>query len=293
MNSMNTEPSDDFEKRLASLSIVEPSDEYRNLIAAIDEVPKSHLATNRKSLLGYSIAFGLVFAAVIGVGITTRDEYIPHEGQYISESTSINDLSPVVTGSSLEQPYLLGTHYTEPEISRLLGEQPFSDIKVFFSYPCFPCYEFNEILEEWRDVDPLELEVMYVPATWSEELRHYAQVFYTAENLGVLEQAHQQLFEALHQEGLVLEELPSLIRFFSSLGISPQRFLSVFNSEATLSRVRETEQTNQEYMIRSAPALVVDCRYLITPNSEVGQREMLEVAQYLIDNRQVEGNKLC
>lgn len=293
MNSMHNDSQDELEKQLSSLSLVEPSDGYRNLAAALEELPKNPLPAREKSLLGYAMAFGFTFACLVGVGLVMRGEMPADKGQYISEGAAGDESSVVTVNAAQVPPFIVGTHYQDLGISGTTGTQPFSDIKVFFSYPCFPCFAFNEILGQWKREMSSAPQVVYVPAIWSEEMRYYAQVFYTAESLGIQESSHQLLFESLHEEELMLTELPILTGIFSLLGVSQQQFLAAFNSEETLNHVREAEQANLDYRIRSVPALVVDCRYLIAPNSEVGQREMLDVAQYLIDNRNEGGEKLC
>ena len=293
MNSKDIDSSDEFEELLGSLSIVEPSEEYRNIITAISEKSKKPLFTGNRSFYGYALAFSFLLVAIVGISLVLSTDKLPSYSLDVTGFTSFDEQSPPLVDSTLEPPYLAGTHYTVMEGNGLFGAQSHGDIEVFFSYPCFPCYEFDEILEEWRSTSSTELQVVYVPAIWSDRMRHYAQVYYTAESLGVQLRSHRLLFEAIHNDNAPPDELPALLDFFSSLGVSQQRFLSIFNSEATLNRVIEAERVNQEYMIRSAPALVVGCRFLVTPNTEVGQREIIDVAQYLVEKQNAEGNKLC
>jgi len=293
MNSMYNNQPDDFERRLAELSIVEPSDDYANLANTLGDSQAKRQWVNWKPLVGFTTAFALVLVIVIGIVPMPWDESTLPDSHSVSATLPVEETQNSVASSSLDRPFVLGIHYTEVELSRAVNSPLFSDIKIFFSYPCFPCYEFNEILEEWSGSRTMELQVTNVPVTWSEVNRYYARVFYAAESLDLQKRAHEQIFEALHRDNQVLEDLPSMVSLFAGLGISQQQFLTAYNSEATARRVREAEQINQELVIQSAPTLIVDCRYRISPNVEVGQQEMVEVAQYLIDNSKPGDKQAC
>lgn len=292
MKFMPTEPSDELEKQLGSLSLVEPSENYSKLAAVLSEQPKMPEAESEYSWLGFSAAFVVSCITLVGVGFAIRDAGLLNESQTVSVPLSITDTSPSAASIVQEQEYLAGVHYQEFEPQTSADERQLAGLQVFFSYPCFPCFEFEQILEDWHTGQSSQLDLAYVPAIWSEETSHYAQVYYAADSLGIAPQSHELLFEALHQDELMLRELPILLRFFQTLGISEQQFLSAFNSEATRLRVNQAEQANRDYMIRSVPSLVVDCHYYIALNSEVAQSNMLDVAQYLIDNPNQE-NKSC
>lgn len=289
MNSMHNDPSaeptDELERRLAQLSLVQPSAGYGDLARHLSQ------AGQPRQRFGWSLAAGLI-AAIAVVG-TLSLQIIPA----LRGDSSIGEIPPLVSstaGDDTSSPtYIAGTHYTEINSAVSSGTQTFTDIKLFFSYPCFPCYEFEGELDNWRANRESALQLSYVPVTWSEETRYYAQVFYAAEVLGVQDRAHGLLFDALHSEGQTLDDQGVLARFFEGLGIPRQRLQSVYNSEEVLNLVEAAERENENFDIQSTPTLVVDCRYRISPNNEIGQREMIEVAQYFIDSQQAQEKQAC
>ena len=125
------------------------------------------------------------------------------------------------------------------------------------------------------------VQVTQVPAIWSERMGFHARAYYTAETLGVLNRAHDRLYDAMQDRDQSLDDEQSLIRFFSELGMSASNFLAAFNSEITLSKVSLAEFANQNYQIQATPTLYVDGRYGITATTAAEFQEILTVAGYL------------
>ncbi|MFK7863632.1 MAG: thiol:disulfide interchange protein DsbA/DsbL [Pseudohongiellaceae bacterium] len=285
MKYMPSDSPDEFEKQLGSLSLVEPSDEFNALATNMVENKTARQVADRSLWLGYAVAMSISVLAVTGLSFFLLDDGSPDNDLVLVEETL-----PIVASSSPELLYTSGIHYEELGTQSVAGIENDANINVFFSYPCLPCFEFEKVIEQWAGEGTSQLEVAYVPAIWSDEMRHYAQVFYAAQSLGIAQSSHQFLFEAIHQDELALTELPILARMFELFGVSEQQFLSAYESELTLSRVRQAEQVNQDYGIRSVPSLIVVCRYYITVNTNVEQPDMLPIAEYLVTN-QDQGNQ--
>lgn len=286
-------PNDEFEKQLSALSLIEPSEEYHKLAASIVDGRNNLPVSNRKSWLGAAAAFGFTCVAVAGLMYTVWEEEKLAERSLVID-TPFNSATSTIVVSNEESPlYVAGTHYQEFESSDPVGVQQLADISIFFSYPCFPCFKFEEVIDDWARSTSSQPAIAYVPAIWSEETRYYAQVFYATERLGIRQDSHKLLYQALHEDELMLQELPVLSRFFTSLGISQQQFLTAFNSEATLNQVRVAEQANRSYRIQSVPSLLVDCEYHIALNSEVTQANMLPIAEYLLTNLDQGNSRSC
>lgn len=287
------ESEDEFEKQLSTLSLIKPSSEYHKLASNLVEVKNSPHVTDGKSWFEYAAIFGFTCIGVAGVLLTMWNSENAVDGARVSETAVALEPLATVTGTEQTQQYEAGTHYRELILPAAVDGQQLADIQIFFSYPCFPCFEFEKIIADWASTTSSQAEVAYVPAIWSEETRHYARVFYTTERLGIQPSSHQVLYEALHQDELLLEELPILARFFTAFGVSQQQFLSAFNSEDTLNQVRDAELANRNYRIQSVPSLVVDCQYYITLNSEIEQGDLLQVAETLLNSPNQGNAKSC
>lgn len=290
MNSMHSEPPDDFERRLAQLAIVEPSADYGNLANSLRETPR------QSKRLNWRLAAGFIAVSAAAIVLTLPWNPLPRENSAqppIAVTASQGDTALVAEVSTQAPAYIAGIHYKEVNRPVSIGVQSLGDIRLFFSYPCYPCYEFEAVLDAWTANSETELSLNYVPVTWSQSLRYYAQLFYTAEALGVQDQAHEQLFSALHLENQALGEQENIVSLFESLGISQQRFLTAYNSVEVSDRVEEAVQANEAFDIQSTPTLVIDCRYRISPNNEIGQQDMVSVAEFLIENRQGQERQLC
>ena len=280
MNSNSNDDPSELERELSAFTLVKPTPGYAT---RAEELLVAQQETRRKFWLPYAglaTAALVLVAAVIGLP-KLWEERTAIDNQLVDNSSfSI----PEVT-TQLQRSYESGVHYQELEPPIPLEEMTEDEIRYYFSYHCNPCYQFEEILEEWYEPELDEFSFIRIPAIWSDEMRHYAQVFFLAEEFGVLDRAHGLIFESLHESGERLDDLPSLIRFFSRLGISQPRVIAMFNSEEMMERVRETEQSNRDYSVQSTPMLVVNRRYMVQPNQEVGQTQMLRIAEYLVENQ--------
>ncbi len=292
MNSEYKEHPDDLEGQLATLTIVEPSKEYSNFANSLSVTGAASNWQSWKLVTGVPAAIVLSIGIIFSINSNYWSENLS-SGPSTSLNLAIEDESISSPQIEQEPPYLLGVHYTETSEVSLIDSKPLTDIAVFFSYPCFPCYEFNDVLNEWLAADSSDISVSYFPVTWSETNLHFAKVFYTSEMLGMELNAHQQLFDALHKGNQALIDVPSLVRFFVSMGVPGDRFVAAFNSATTVDRVRDAIRFNQEFAIQSAPILIVDCHYRISPNDSVDQQDMLKVAKYLIDSKRTQDERSC
>jgi len=287
MNNISDNDHNEFEKELGAISLLDPTSNYSKRARALLSAEKQRSFSLRPFSTWLSTVGVVVATAIIGILVFWRPVESPNK---LVENDSFDlPLDASQVAGQLDPSYEPGVHYTELDPPIPLDEMTEDEIRYFFSYPCNPCYEFEEILEDWYEAELNEYSLILTPAIWSDEMRHYAQVYYLAQEFGVLDQAHRQIFESLHDSGEHLDDLPSLIRFFGRFGISRQQVISDFNSEKILEQIQAAEQANQDYSVQSTPMLVVNGRFIVKPGREMGQREILKVVEYLIGDEEVSG----
>src|SRR5699024_1225602 len=104
--------------------------------------------------------------------------------------------------------------------------QPGEPVRVveFFLYSCPHCFALASQVADWRQTLADDVEFRYVPVLFGGSSEAYARMFYTAKALGVLEQLHTKIFDAIHEQGIPLRNEEAIRAFFESHGVSGERF---------------------------------------------------------------------
>lgn len=158
-------------------------------------------------------------------------------------------------------------------------------VEEFFSYICPACNSFEPLFLSWQKQLPDNAVIHHIPATFRSDFKYYAGVFYAAKALGVEEESHAAMYEAVHKkhtvpgEGERIDE-NKVAAFYADFGVEPEEFLKTLKSFGVDSNVRRATKHMQDSKVPSTPTIVVNGRYLVTARS-YGQ--MFSTAEYLIE----------
>jgi thiol:disulfide interchange protein DsbA len=147
-------------------------------------------------------------------------------------------------------------------------------VTEFFWYGCPHCYRFEPYVERWLKDKPADVEFRRMPAALSPEWALHGRAFYAAQVLGVLDQFHQAMFKAMHEQGQRMRSAEAIGEFAASLGLDGDAFVDTMNSFAVDSRMRRAKQLQKDYGVSGTPAVVIDGRYL-TSGSMAGNFERM------------------
>ena len=209
----------------------------------------------QKLLFGF---VGIATLAVIGYALTTILVEAP-DGEFVE-----------------------GTHYVlidEPR--RVRGDTP--EVMEFFSYTCIHCFNFDPLLSDWAESHNGKVNVVRTPTVSGQAWRLFGQTYYTLEALNILEENHSRFFTEIHQQGKTFRSAEDIADWFNGQGATREKFLATFNSNAVLLRTTNADAMARQLKVAGIPSLVVNGKYLVDVNSEVGAKRMLEVADYLIN----------
>ncbi len=157
------------------------------------------------------------------------------------------------------------------------------EVIEFLWYDCQTCFMVEPALKRWLQEREGRVTLRRMPALAGSHMIHYARAFYAAEALGVLDQVHEALYEALHRYGRALDREDRLADFFAEHGVDRARFLSVFRSSAVAARVRSGQQASRTYELAGAPTFIVAGRYRVDPTMVASVASMLEVIDFLVE----------
>lgn len=157
-----------------------------------------------------------------------------------------------------------------------------------FSYGCPFCYELEPYVQVWRQQLADDVDFHSFHATWNDAMRLYAQTFLAAEHLGVIEQIHVPLFNALQAEQQQMRSPGDMARFFESYGVERDAFIAAFRSEEVQAGLQSAEQRVKDYKLSGVPQFIVNGKYRVDPARAAGRQEMLEVVDFLIEKERAE-----
>ncbi|PCH59222.1 MAG: disulfide bond formation protein DsbA [SAR86 cluster bacterium] len=192
-------------------------------------------------------------------------------------------LSWQMTAVVLAQPekFIEGVDYTQ--LAESVRTQDSSKIEVveIFWYECPHCFSFEPLISQWHKHSPADVDFQRVPAMFNSTMRTHAQMYFTAENLGVLDELHDPMFESLIVQRRRLRNEAQIADLFAEHGVEADIFKAAYNSFSVQTKLKQAELLMAQYRPKSTPNMVVNGKYIVAPKGD--QRRMLEVVDYLIE----------
>lgn len=178
--------------------------------------------------------------------------------------------------------YEEGTHYVELEIPIATRTPDQVEVMEYFSYGCPHCYRFDPMIDGWKKTLGDDVVFKRTPAVWNDAYQVYAQTYYTAEALNILEDIHSALFEAIHSEQRRLTDPKAMAMFFAGFGVEPVDFAKVYNSFGVRASVQQAIARGRGYRAGGVPAIIINGRYRVEGGMAGSNADMLRVTDYLI-----------
>ena len=190
--------------------------------------------------------------------------------------------------------FIAGTHYAVIDVPVTTGLEETAPAQVevveVFSYMCIHCYSFDPLLQRWEEDKPEGAAFSRLPAVFSDDWALMARAFYTAEILGVAEQMHGPLFQAIHVEPQNIRSEQVMAGLFNeSAGVAEEAFSKAYNSFFVRSRVMQARSKSRAYGLNSVPTMIVNGKYRVDGRMAGSNQEMLDVVNFLVE-REREAN---
>jgi len=139
------------------------------------------------------------------------------------------------------------------------------EVIEFFMYHCPVCNALEPGLQNWirQQGDRITVRRVHFPYTGPNDPE--AHLYLTLEALGKVDQMHAKIFKAVHGDRIRLNKDEAIIDWVSKNGIDRATFLNAWNSFGVTTKLRQLGKIVANYGIDSAPALVIDGRYMTSP----------------------------
>ena len=182
------------------------------------------------------------------------------------------------------EPYQEGVHYFN--IGQVPADTGSETVEVteLFSYGCSHCNTFEPYLESWNQSKPENVKFNRVAVAFGRRAwEMMARAYITAEMLGIEDESHVAMMDAIWKERKQFRTVDELADFYMQFGIERSAFLANYQSFAADSQLRKSQRDVQLFGITGTPSMVVNRKYRVTSSKAVGDfNAMLDVVDFLV-----------
>lgn len=140
------------------------------------------------------------------------------------------------------------------------------EVIEFFWYGCPHCNSLQPSLRAWLKRKPADVEFKRVPAIFQDSWVPLSKAYYALDAMGLVEKLHHDVFAAIHEQKIRLQEPKVLFDWVAGKGVDKQKFIDTYNSFAVQGRTQRSIDMTRNYDIPGTPALVIDGKYLTAPS---------------------------
>jgi thiol:disulfide interchange protein DsbA len=182
--------------------------------------------------------------------------------------------------SGATAPYTDGNEYvTLPAPAQRYSASGKVEVVEVFSYGCIHCAHFAPYAEKLRKSLPPGVEFKLLPAPFSAEWLPFARAYVAAQQLGVADRTHLELFKAKFADQYPINSMDELADFYARQGVDRAAFMRIATSDETTAKLKSDLALIQKWQVDGTPTIVIDGKYRVA--AVHSQDEMVAVAQWL------------
>ncbi len=140
------------------------------------------------------------------------------------------------------------------------------EVIEFFAYYCPHCYAFEPALEAWVKKQGDNIVFKRVHIQGGASVLPQQRLFYTLDAMGLLNQYHQKVFDAMHQQHLRLSSDEQVFDWVAQNGIDRAKFVDTYRSFGIQAKLRRAGAMMDSYGVDRWPLVVVDGRFVTSPS---------------------------
>lgn len=171
--------------------------------------------------------------------------------------TRIKNVQPVATGKNVE-------------------------VLEFFWYRCPHCFQLEPGLNSWLKTLPRDAQVRRVAAVFREDWMPGAKLYYTLEQMKLLDSLHHKVFDAYHMQNINLNDPALLGDWIAQQGVDRKKFEGVYHSFSTQTKATQGARLATTYAITGVPAFIIDGKYATSMSMTGSEARLFEVLDQLI-----------
>jgi len=156
------------------------------------------------------------------------------------------------------------------------------EVLEFFWYRCPHCFQLEPELNAWAKKLPKNVVLKRVPGILNDSWVPLARAYYALEALGRVDQLHDEVFKAIHSQGMDLNNPETFFDWAVTKGVDRQKLAAAYNSFGVNSKVMRAKQMTQTYKLTGVPGFAVNGKYTTSAYMTGSQAKMFEALDELI-----------
>lgn len=171
------------------------------------------------------------------------------------------------------------------------------EVTEVFSYACPACNIFQPVMHKLKQAMPPNVVVDYLPAAFNtaEDWPMFQLAYVTAQLLGVDQQSHDAMFDAVWKGGDLsitdssrglksrMPTIEDAAKFYSQhAGVPADKFLATSKSFSADLKVRTDQDLMTAYKVDRTPTIIINGKYRLHVESAGGADQLVELVKYLV-----------
>jgi protein dithiol oxidoreductase (disulfide-forming) len=172
------------------------------------------------------------------------------------------------------------------------------EVTEVFSYACPACNLFQPTMRKLKQSMPANVVVDYLPAAFNtaEDWPMFQLAYVTAQVLGIDQQTHDAMFDAVWKGGELSVTDPSTrglksrmptiedaAKFYNqTAGVPVEKFVATSKSFSADLKVRTAQDLVMAYKVDRTPTIIVNGKYRLNAESAGGTEQIIELVKYLV-----------
>ena len=172
------------------------------------------------------------------------------------------------------------------------------EVTEVFSYACPACNIFQPTMHKLKQAMPANVVVDYLPAAFNpgEDWPMFQLAYVTAQILGVADQWHDAMFDAVWKGGDLsitdsttrnlkthLPTIEDAAKFYNQhAGVPVAKFIATSKSFSVDLKVRTDEDLIAGYKVDRTPTIIVNGKYRLHVESAGGPEQLIDLVKYLV-----------
>ena len=165
------------------------------------------------------------------------------------------------------------------------------EVLEFFWYRCPHCFQLEPALGAWLKTLPEDAKVRRVPAVFRDDWLPGAKLYYTLEQMNLLDKLHRKVFDAYHVDNINLNDPKVLGGWIAKQGVDRKAFEAIYNSFSTQSKATQGARLATTYAITGVPAFIIDGKYATSVSMTGSEQRLFEVLDQLIVKARAERSR--
>ncbi|MBK1705604.1 thiol:disulfide interchange protein DsbA/DsbL [Halochromatium glycolicum] len=177
-----------------------------------------------------------------------------------------------------------GRHWQPVKTGPAQTDTPEIEVLEFFSYGCPHCGDLNPLIKAWAAELPEDVRFERVPVTFGRAAwESLARLFFTLELAGELERLDQNVFNAVTKQRANLYTKKAILDWVGEREVERAKFEGLFESFAVEAALARASTLAARYRVNAVPMIIVDGRYQVLGEGAKTHRELLGIADRLIE----------